>query len=74
MVHRPWRPPGVRTPRFAVGVVRPVHEEVEAVKVCPECLESPAPEQRDGIAKDGRCRRCLRELAAWTRYMKEALL
>ena len=52
-------------------MVRPVHEEVEAVKVCPECLEAPAAEQRDGIAKDGRCRRCLRELHAFTKRMRE---
>jgi hypothetical protein len=48
-------------------------EEVEPVKVCPECSETPAREQRDGSKKDGRCRPCLRDLRYFTRRMKENL-
>lgn len=43
------------------------------MKVCPECLERPAPEQRDGIRKDGRCKPCLKALRAWGKYIREAL-
>lgn len=34
-----------------------------ATRVCPDCLEAPAGDQRGWTKKDGRCERCKRELA-----------